>query len=300
MIFKFVILLFSVILFNGCSNLKHRPESLIKPWSDELARSQPFSPPFVATYHLNEKTLVFVAIAHENKLESKSFEAMRKVFGKEKFGIVIAEGFPTSWGTDNADMRNHALSDGKNGFFKGEESNYAIVLATKNKTPFVGGEPDTRFVLDGLQTKGYSSDEFFNLSFLQRIAQLKRGNALGETPLSDQFEDFKKKSQPEFGPLEDISFSKFKQWYQENNKVEFEISNIDSNTAAPKGDGTLYTQQLSAIVGQIRDEHIFSIIKDSLSKYKNVVIIYGAGHWSKQKLALEAIMGKPKIETALP
>jgi hypothetical protein len=87
----------------------------------------------------------------------------------------------------------------------------------------------------------------------------------------------------------------FKSWFKKNMGFEFNSSEIKDSTIAPgMGQGSTIINKLAAITSRSRDEHIVEVTRNALLDYKNVLIIYGAGHLVMQRLTLEKMLGPSK------
>ncbi|MNL60313.1 hypothetical protein D3C87_1841120 [compost metagenome] len=81
-------------------------------------------------------------------------------------------------------------------------------------------------------------------------------------------------------------------WYKNQSGHDLSV-NISNQESAPYKNGKLLTQRMSADLGQLRDKFTLGIIEKLLSRYKEVAVIYGSGHFFTLRKSFEASLGKP-------
>jgi hypothetical protein len=94
-----------------------------------------------------------------------------------------------------------------------------------------------------------------------------------------------------------FGYEAFLKWHESRNGKPFSSDKYDPEDAAPRSDGTLFTQKLAVALGVTRDRHILDVISDALSKHDRVLVVYGASHLAELRGALEEALGKPRLVT---
>ena len=84
---------------------------------------------------------------------------------------------------------------------------------------------------------------------------------------------------------------------------EREITNEEVHKALRAGpskkDGDIYNQMCDYLGQMGRDRFMLENIAVALNKYDTVFVIFGTGHYEKQRLVLEDMMGKPEYITRI-
>lgn len=267
--------------------------SLILPWSEDLISEEPFEYPFVAKYHRKKKKLIFIASLHSSDEKSATFDIIKKYIEKNEIDFLILEGFPHSMGETPQKMTDWATPQGKDGFYEGYETAFAIKQAHKHGVPFIGSEPDNEYIIKGSAKSGYDANDIWFYFFIQQVFQYKNNGVLDPNNLEGFYNKFKAENASSFPSA--LKYHDFLFWYKKKNARDFHCDEIDELTAAPFADGELFIQRVSSCVCMIRDKFMLSVIEEKMNEYRAVLAIFGGSHWSTQKLALAGTFGKPKF-----
>ena len=267
--------------------------TLVAPWSDDLAKEEPYEYPFQASYQLEDKRLTYIASLHSCQTESNTFKMIRNVLETLSIEFIIVEGLSYSDGVSPAANIEWANKHGKNGFYAGFETAYAVSLASQKNIPFIGGEPNDQFILSQIISQGYCLEDLLYYYFVQQVFQSQESQA----PLVDAsnaiFNNFIQIKNKTFKCKTLPTFSDFQSWYLNKNGKKFAASEITAKVPAPYENGELFTQRISSSICKIRDQFIVKTIEEAINKYNSILIIYGGSHWSTQKKSLEDALGSP-------
>lgn len=268
---------------------------LIRPWSTDLSKVEPLPYPFKVGYRKSGKSLTFIASNHENYSESQTLKLIEKEILEQQYDLLFLEGFPSNDGISPNSLIDWAKQDGKNGFFVGGETSFAIQLAISRGIQFQGGEILDSSLKKELLKTGWTEQDLLYFYFVRQIPQFVRAQTLKPHNLKSVFDVFsyRERHKLEISSGLPLSFEGFYNWYKGKNKRDFKYTEIDNEITAPLADGTYFTQKLSAQIGMIRDQHISQVIAEKLRKYNKILVIYGGSHWSTQRLVFEDWFGKP-------
>jgi hypothetical protein len=276
--------------------------SKVRPWSIKLSQEEPAKYPYLAHYQFGSKNLFYIAAHHSNSTKSPTFKMIDKILTNYSVQAVLLEGFFHSYGINPKRMIDYAMKDGKDGYFRGGEPIFSIQRSVAGKVNFTGGEPDEKVIMKAVLDKRYTLEDLFGFYFVRQVPEFKEDPSLDHKNPEALYKRFESGMAHTLSISEENipSFAEFKRWYQKGNKVRFSFTKIDSEVPAPLGDGKLLTQRVSAVVDEIRNAYIVSVIAELLNKFDNILVVYGGSHLASQQLAIEEMLGTPiKIETQL-
>jgi hypothetical protein len=221
--------------------------------------------------------LYYIAADHANVASSPTFILVSRVFENLPIDAVVIEGLQRSYGFSPECILQSFKSQRHGDFYRWGEPSFAAILASERSIPFTGAEPDDKSVCQQLLAKGYSREDVIGFYFLRQIPQYRRDHTIADKGFRRAFTDFVSTIKPALG-LDDQSFdySQFLHWCRVRNGTNFIPENLEIDDVAPLSEGKLFTQRISAAVGQIR-----------------VLVIYGASHLATQRRVLQSLLGEP-------
>ena len=228
---------------------------------------------------------MYIASLHSNNETSKTFKLIDKYLKDgEEVDLLILEGFNHSLGASPMSMVTWANNQGRDGFYEGYETAYAIKVASTKKKIFWGAEPDVEFIIEEAKKYGFGCRDVLFYFFVQQVFQNKENGVLEGKSIKDFFNSFLQDHLIYFKTVPELT--DFLSWFQIKNKFEFKLEDIDEEVPAPNFRGELYTQRVSSAICIIRDRFICTVIADKMNEQKNVLAIFGGSHWSTQRLSL--------------
>lgn len=273
-------------------------KTLVLPWSDELSKKEPYEYPFLADYKIKNKKLVYVAALHSTHEGSETFDIIERILRANSIDMVIVEGISNSSGFSPESIIKWASEQGKDGKYPGFETAYTIKVSKSLNIPFIGGEPNEKFIFDELLNKGFVEEDYLFYTFTQQIFQAKEAGIFNSLTIQNEFKDHIKHNISKLSLNKQYSFEDYLQWYQLNNFEAFNTDNLIPETCAPYETGKLMTQRISSEICILRDQFTVTVIEEALNKNDNVMIVYGGSHWSTQHKSLEEALGKPSFHKA--
>lgn len=289
----------------GLSNSSVEFDSkLLLPWSMAHQNVGTAKSPALYEFKRHGKTLWYLASKHSNSVDAPGFKLIEWAMENRSPDIIILEGFGSSLGLNPKDIAYAALEGAKSGFYPSGEVGFAIEKALERKIPFIGGEPSDRAIFNSAIRRGYSANDLLSFEFVRRMPQINRSGELKGKKIETIYSDYIR-SRAKTYQIEDtvLSFDEFKKWYSAKQGKEFSLSSGEKGETAPIDSGPYlgpyFTQKISIDLTRDRDEHIISTIGEMLTRYNNVLIIYGSSHYRIQHEALKQTMGAP-TELAVP
>jgi hypothetical protein len=249
--------------------------------------------PFVSRFITWEKTLVYLAANHEVKEISRTFILIREILEYFKPDLVILEGFRTTAELSPKWYLEHAKSCwGRVYKRKCVEPSYGAYHANKLGIPFVGGEPAPKAIWKIINGKGFFLEDLLGFYVLRIIPQLKQEKHVSYN-FRAQVEKMIKRHIKNLDMKNfEYSYQDFTAWYERKTGRVFNKKDITRRLLSPNiKDKPNFFQKLAQKASVARDTHIMKLIADSMNRYNNVLIIYGGGHYMRQKNSIEKMMG---------
>jgi hypothetical protein len=284
-------------------------DELLKPdlslLRDAIPQQAPnFSQVQLLHYNKGNKDLYYIGASHGTDFENRTHETIKQAIGKHRPQLVILEGMDTDKGVSPPIGMDLSKPADRERFLhhSGEGVHTAEYLRGKN-IPFIGGEPAFSDISGALEKQGYSLKEVMALYLLRHISIWKRHETLQDR---DHFPEqankfFSKHPDFDFIPREKrLTFDEFKTWYDAHkaelgNKDMLDVTAADSNP--PQGSAPNYFQKMSAIMDKVRDDHLVTLIADSLAANDKVLVVYGSAHQYKSMPVFEKMFGsKAEVE----
>jgi len=297
---RFAITLFLCFFSLSCSAANVVTDNLIRPWSKELQKEEPYKYPFVAAYKKGEFNLRFIAAKHANNINSTTFKIIKKEIKTKPIDLIIIESIPYETGPSPQYFLDHAKKCHETNFSHCSEAAYTIWLNTKkDQSPFVGGEPTDHAILQYMTKKGFKEHDIAYFYLLRKIPQLKRQGRL-KVNYTEQFKQHIQRIVRRLSLNEELTLSGFLHWYTKHIKKKFLIEDITTHYVAPYNDQkSIFSQKISHAISLYRDKFIVNLIRKKSKKFKSILIVYGGSHHTKQKLALEYLFGPTKFRKEL-
>lgn len=273
--------------------------ALVQPLSEanaELIRPHPY----LAHFQKGELNLYYVAARHESGVDSKTCGVIRRAFEAYPIRRVIVEG--CSNGTRELSRRRveeiQRESAGDSG--KPDEADYATILGARVKARTVCGEPSVRWQLKALQAAGYREEDYFGFAFVRLLPAYRAQGRLAKEKPEDLHAETIAWRREELGAAdgEPPDYAAFLRWYRDKTGNAFDPSGVEEAATAPDSGGSVL-QRISDVTDQARNRFLARLISRELTRYKNVLVVYGNGHHAAQRRALVAAMGEPVYEGAV-
>ena len=250
-------------------------------------------PPFLARFRKDGKDLYFVAADHAVNINANedTFKLIDTVInGKTK--LVILEGLSSDHGISPSFYLDYAKQVGNE---KNEDA-YAAFKAAESGASFTGGEIPAGEILQRAKDLGYSQKEIMAF-YILRSAPYWRQAGVDETHFDEQAAGYLENGE-EFKaiPSKDrLTVAEFKEWYKKNNDMpDRPFLQINAQQMNPSSSpNASYFQRMSEKIETLRGPYLLGQIETALSKYDNVVVVYGYGHFFQSYEALEKKLGKP-------
>ncbi len=160
-----------MLLLAGCAAAPLQPESdKLAPWTTSLGDQQP-EDAFAAVYRVGAKRLVFVAAKHANRTDSLTFRTIDDAFAHFDFDAVIAEGVPTSRGSNTPSVIAYAQTSKatRDGFVEAGETAPTVLGAIKEGAVLWGGEADDLDVRSQVAAGGITDADLLGFYVLRNI-----------------------------------------------------------------------------------------------------------------------------------
>jgi hypothetical protein len=287
--------LITLIILSGCA--ANRDTEKLAIWTRSLAASQADGPEILVFEH-GKRQLIFIGVQHDSDPASSTHLLIASAFKVFSPRVVIAEGFPTSWGYSPARLLQ--IADEKpdaEGLLPSGETFPAVVGALRANSKLLGGEPedeDVRRIATRLGVDDQDLLGFYVLRVVPQWVSQKKFDNLESRDASDLINRQLERSRKELGLQADLlkSADAWRSWrLVKNPRANPKI--VDVEEAGPLADGTWPTSRIAASVSRARDTHLYELTKKQLNAHDRVMVIYGGSHALIQFPALAALLGKP-------
>jgi hypothetical protein len=284
-------ILFSLSLTACVSPPKLSPE-LIRAGEDTPEGEYPGEKPVIAQYKKGPYRLSYLAARHSTMVGSDTMNLVEVLFQQKNFKVLLIESIPYAVGESPKWFVEESKKGATEKFYPGGESALGAILADQEKIPFYAGEPTHSDVWNELKKSGYSELDIYGYYLARQIPQWIRQNEdrnnlierMGPSFISNYCLIFRSAACP--------TLTELQAWYKEQSGHDLSID-ISNEEFSPYKNGTLLTQRMSADLGHLRDHFTLNIIENLLNRYKEVAVIYGAGHFLNLRKSFEAAMGQP-------
>ena len=252
-------------------------------------------PVVVNHFQRGGKSLYYINARHVAEIDNPTCDTVREAIGVYKPQLVIIEGFPTECGVSPDFFIDYANREATRNFADGE-SGYAAFLAHQNRIPFLGGEPLTIQICSVMEKEGYSAKDIMAFYLLRQIPQDRReGKAMDEAHFAERALRYLPQAFEHIPQQERLTLPEFEAWYAihgSDGKHFLKTSADDlAPYASPVGN---YFQQLNHRLGLVREQHLDTLIAESLANSDRVLVVYGDGHLVQSRAVFEKMLGPGK------
>jgi len=254
----------------------------------------------VAVNHFQkvDKNLYYINARHATKdgLHKPTIETIEKAIEDYKPQLVIIEGVPTAIGVSPAPYVKFAEKDSVDNFLIGGEPVYALLLAHKNNIPFVGGEPTDIEIFSAMEKEGYSLKDMMAFYLLRAIPRAW----IEKRPMSEEgyfqlfVDEYLGKFFEHVPEHERLTLAEFEEWYatHRDKRSNPDYLAVQMGDMAPWDTPTAsYFQTLNYRLGMVREEHLDTLIGESMTNYDRVLVVYGDGHFVQSRAVFEKMLG---------
>jgi len=291
-------LLLLAALAGGASAAEPAPlaadASLVRPYSYERQRREPFRAPFYAYFRRGAKELYFVAAAHGTDPGSPTFRLIRAISKKHPPDASVIEGVRADLGVSPASLtEGYRKTSGARSYKWGEAALTALLAADRGKD-YLGSEPSDAELLKGLKDEGRGVDDLLGFYFLRQIPWMRRDGSLKSRKTRELFDEFMRGYPESLGlkPEERPTYDRFLSWYRRTAGKDFDPAAMEGEALAPLENGDAI-QKLSAAVDLVRNRFMVDVIARTLRSHDRVLVVFGASHLTSQREAIEAMLGRP-------
>ena len=291
-----------LLMLTSCAAVPLRPvPEKLRPWTTTL-RDQQFENASVVAYRVGRQRLVFVGAQHENMDDSPTFRMIRQAYATFTFDVVIAEGFPTSWGPNPSRILDYADKSSKraDGFVEGGETIPTTFGAQQQGAILWGGEADDTDIKAQVVATGFSAEDLLGFYVLRNIPQWigERNIAdAGDARLQPLVADALTKNRERLKIPATVlaGYSEWAAWYQAVNGKAISAAFV-TEEVGPLSNGPFGTNKVAYAVSRARDAHLHRLIIEKLNAKKSVLVVFGGSHLIIHRPALDAVLGKPCYE----
>lgn len=266
--------------------------SLIRNYSFDLQKEEPFKAPYYSKFNKNGKELFYIAADHTSDRNSKTFKIISKAFNDFRPDFVIVEGIKS--GEVSRGFIKHVKKCFKDDNRRCGEPSFVSFNALNKKIPFEGGEPSDMQVIESAKLNGLAGEDVAYFYLLRISIQWKRQNKISDLNAKEMLSNFIPVIKKRFNNTVNISYDGFKVWYSEKSGNNYNIKQLKNNDVAPISNGSFF-QQVNHKIGITRERNLLSRVANALNNHKKVLIVYGGGHFVKSKLVLEKMLGKATL-----
>ncbi len=293
-IFYLATLLFLLLAQVGCSTAPKLDSAKIRPWSASLNLEYPQEKPVIAHYHKGDYDLYDLAANHTTIMGESTLNLVDVLFRRFQFKVLLVESIPYSSGESPRWFVEEARKGRTATFIPGGESALAVIYADEKKIPFFAGEPDHQDIYRALKSKGYTELDVIGFYVVRQVPQWIRERERRAGLFERKIPGFIKNYCQTFASLSCPNKADVLKWYKEKSGHELSL-NISNEETAPYADGILFTQKISTEIGFIRDHFTSAVIENLLAQYKQVAVIYGAGHFVALRKSFDSAFGEPEF-----
>ena len=264
--------------------------SSVESWSQALQDAEPFEPPFVTFFFIDDKKLCFVASNHDIRRDSLNARTIGAAIRECEPQALMLEGLPNWIGAgDREDFVLEANDCERNpGSYRCGELYWAITEVKDAKVALLGAEPmpeeEMQFIFE--QSNGaIGFEDFIGYEISRMIIQAKRqdGFRVQDVPgiVAGQLEYL----QWTLSGLEQYDDTSYRRWLED--EVGLSYAELDNASFTPSiAEGSNLLQQMSHHSMLGRDHFALERIRELLTDYDSVFVMYGASHLATLRKAL--------------
>ncbi len=286
-----------ILICAACAGDLRPDPGAIEPWTAELAAAQP-DDAFAAIYVRNRVHLAFMGAHHANQTESLTFRLIDDAYKSFSFSVLIAEGFPYSWGPNPQrilDSVNRATE--VDGFVEDGEFVPAVRGALAQGAQIRGGEPDDGELRERLLSRGFAREDLLGFYTLRSVPQWireRRIDGAGDARVNALLEAELEHNRGRLGLATSVlpDLAAWRAWYQQTNGRPFGAA-FELEEVGPRADGRYGTNRLAAAIGDARDSFLLEKIAAHMNAGENVIVVFGESHLMVLRPALDRMVGAP-------
>jgi hypothetical protein len=265
--------------------------SLLRPATQEAYDAEPFAAPYLADFRRGAKRLIFLAADHETGPDTPTAKTVARVFQDMEPRIVVVEGIDSHPASARW-FRARVLEQAAAGCATCEESEYAASLAFGRGIPVLGGEPPDRLLLQALMKEKYSARDFLGYSLARQIPIWKRLGWIETHGLEALSEHLLKYVRNETGATTRFDYADFILWLKGPGGWDRPPLDLTPDETAPLGLAEpIPLQRLAHVVDRTREATIVRRVASALTRRGRVFVVYGSGHYVKQRGVWENLFG---------
>lgn len=287
--------IFLIILsFTSCATSLKPNYSLLRNYSFDLQKQEPFQIPYYSRFKKNKKELFYIAADHTSNKDSLTFRLIEGAVKNFKPDFIIIEGITT--GRVSRKYLSYIESCSKKNFKGCGEPTFTAFKALKNNIPFDGGEPNDIDIMNSSSNEGLSKEGVAYFYLLRIAIQWKRQKKINPDNYKEKLSNFIPVIHKRLSGKVQINFKGFENWYSLNSGKPFELQRLRNNDVAPVNDGN-FSQRIANQIGILREKNILSLVASKFTLYDKILIVYGGGHLVKSRLVLTDMLGQPILES---
>ncbi len=270
--------------------------SLIRPYTRQLQSQSPYRAPYVTIFEKGQKTLVYVAAAHQQGIESATARTIKMAFAEAKPQVVLIEGLDIDHGISPKFFQDLVLRDEPSQFKNSGENLIAALFAMRANIPFLGAEPSNRDVYPALAAKGYAESDVTAFIILRNVPYWVRRDNVNDSSLDARIQNFidnwRYYALTQVPREKRLTPGQFRDWFARHRPAGMSLMSITSNDLAPIStpDATWF-QTMSALMDDVREQSIDRQIARLIHDYDRVFVVYGEAHLMKSRPVFEKILG---------
>ena len=289
-----VILILAAIFVEGCGRGLRPDYGLIRPWSAELQKKEPHTPPYITEYHYKGKTLMYLAIEQEKVLNKPTFKTIKKVFKENKPTIVLLSGFEGGFGASPKWVVKDLKKCAKKRFKTCGGHDFAAWRAYKSKIDFYSVEPPESYIHEKLTDKGYQSQDMLGFYLTREIIELKKDKQIELSQLPQTSDPFLASLASKVKMQKTFEYEDFLLWSKNFNEQRFIFSKVQEQDVTPSSEKEATAlQRLAMEVEKISEHYMLDKIMNTVSSSKVTLLVMDRKYLVKHRKVLEEALNKP-------
>lgn len=250
----------------------------MRPWN-KIEKDQ-FPSPLAAVFKKNNTTLAFVGDRHADP--QSTYKLVEATISKTSPQIIVVEGLAYAHGENPKKHLNLYVGKTKEQVWTDPSLGCGTeLIAMSRNIPIIGGEPTIEEQMSSpyLLSKGYTQEDILNVQILQRIPYRRDKLKISDTSLFFEYAI-------KLYRINETNFEfqkEFMTWYKNKTQKDFEYSKITKTESAVNCAPTdTYIQKVACDFNINRDRFLVEKINELIKKYKNLLVVYGTGHFVQE------------------
>lgn len=166
-------------------------------------------------------------------------------------------------------------------------------LALDKNIDYIGGEADSLEIKEKMVSSHSSLKDFVTFLILRSIASFNRNNpklTLTQS-LNKSYSHLESEYKLSRGEL--VHEDEFLEVAKNLLGKKFDLNELSTFDVAPIcDDSATQAQKINCQINKIRNTHLVSLIHELSQKYKNILVVYGAGHLVQIDPSIRSFMDK--------